>query len=83
MPQPKQPAEVDSEGIQDAVERLTAEVRVLRDVLDDIRTDLQWAIQNDRVIIIPLHVPVPKAAAGDETAAAPAERRAAPPGQLF
>ena len=50
---------------------------------DEVRSDLQWAIQNGRVIIIPLHVPVPKAAAGDETAALPAERPAAPPGQLF
>jgi len=79
MPSSKQPAEVDSEGIQDAVESLTAEVRVLRDVLDDIRTDLQWAIQNDRVIIIPQCVLVAKAAA-DVPAV---DKTAAPPGQLF
>ncbi len=75
----KRPAEGDSDALYDSIERLTDEVRVLRDVLDELRTDLQWAIQNDRVIIIPLHVPVPKAAAG----APGVEKTSAPPGQLF
>ena len=46
---------------------------------DDIRTDLQWAIQNDRVIIIPQCVLVAKAAAGVPAV----DKTAAPPGQLF
>ncbi len=75
----KRPAEGDSDALHDSIERLTDEVRVLRDVLDDLRTDLQWAIQNDRVIIIPLHVPVPKAAADVPSV----EKTSAPPGQLF
>ncbi len=83
MPPRKRPSEGDSEALHDSIERLNEEVRVLRDVLDELRSDLQWAIQNGRVIIIPLQVPVLKAAAGDETAAPPAERPAAPPGQLF
>ncbi len=34
MPPRKQPGEGDSEGLHDSIERLTEEVRVLRDVLD-------------------------------------------------
>ncbi len=83
MPPRKQPGEGDSEDLHDSIERLTEEVRVLRDVLGEVRTDLQWAIQNGRVIIIPLHVSVPEAVADDETEAPPAERSAAPAGQLF
>ena len=79
----KQLGEGDSEALHDSIERLTEEVRVLRNVLDEVRTDLQWAIQNGRVMIIPLHVSVPEAAATDETAVPPAEPPAAPAGQLF
>ncbi len=50
---------------------------------DEVRTDLQWAIQNGRVMIIPLHVSVPEAVVTEETAVARAEPAAAPAGQLF
>lgn len=36
----------ETEGLVAAVERLTAEMRVLRQVLDEIREDLQYALRN-------------------------------------
>ncbi len=74
-----QPGEGDSEAIRDSIERLADELRVLRDVLGELRTDLQWAIQNDRVIIIPLHDSTQKAAAD-----VPADGKSkTPPGKLL
>jgi len=35
MPPRKRPAEGNSEALQDSIERLTEEVRVLRDVLEE------------------------------------------------
>lgn len=36
----------DSDAIVDALDRLREELCVLRDVLDDVRGELQWANQN-------------------------------------
>lgn len=36
----------ETQTLTDAVERLTEEVRVLRDAIDEIRQELQWTAQN-------------------------------------
>ena len=37
-----------------AIAQLTDEVRVLRDVLDELREEIIWAIRNGRVFVVPI-----------------------------
>ena len=37
------------ENLADAVERLTEEVKILRQVMDEIRVCFEWAVHNDRL----------------------------------
>lgn len=46
----RQTASAESE-IVIALDRVGDELRVLRDVLDEIRSDLQWAVRNGRVVL--------------------------------
>lgn len=39
------------ESLAEQLERLNDELRCIRDVLDEVRTDLVWALQNGRVIL--------------------------------
>ena len=45
-PAPASPRRQQAERLTDVVGRLTDEVRVVRDVLDDIREDLSWITRN-------------------------------------
>ena len=57
MPRPKKestpPTDTDAspdavERLVDAVERVSQELRVLRDVVDEVREEFVWAVRNDR-----------------------------------
>lgn len=41
-------APTECEQLVDAIERLTDELRVVRDVLDEMREDLNWIVRSDR-----------------------------------
>ncbi len=44
------PASAES-GLSAALNRIADELRVVRDVLDEMRADMQWAVQNGRVVV--------------------------------
>ena len=43
----------ESDELVDQFQRLNDEVRVLRDCLDELRSDFAWAVQNGRIVILP------------------------------
>lgn len=44
----------DLDRVTESVTELAQQIEVLRDVLDEIRTDVQWAVQNQRVVVLPM-----------------------------
>lgn len=44
----------DLNRLTESITELSDQVEVLRDVLDEIRSDLQWAVQNERLVALPI-----------------------------
>lgn len=44
----------DLDRLTESITELSDQVEVLRDVLDEIRSDLQWAVQNERLVALPI-----------------------------
>ncbi|MBX3412584.1 MAG: hypothetical protein KF708_07845 [Pirellulales bacterium] len=60
------------DNIVPEVQRLREEVRVLRDVLDEIRDELIWAIRNERLLFVRTETTCAPSEASDESADPPA-----------
>ncbi|MBI1314485.1 hypothetical protein GC176_24600, partial [bacterium] len=56
------PNEETENPVADSVDRLTAEVRVLRDVLDEIREDFSWVTRNGLPVQPVIHTRVKRMA---------------------
>lgn len=79
------PSSQEIAALRDSIETLTQHVQLVWNVLDEIRRDVEWAVQNDKGIVVNINVVAETPALAEP--AAPKEekqpRPQGPPGQLF